>query len=203
MKKELLYPALLSGKSKSHVLAYVALMTAFAVVANSLEFKFLDNQFSLTVFVALTVGIVIGPLFGFVSCFLADVIGFLVNPGGIYMPWVGISTATFALLSGLIMHGVPKGKYFKLVFICIVSFAVCTVAINSTGFYFYNRAMGFSTAVLDYVASKFGGEVSFWAYIVYRLIFKGQIWNSVFNYALFLIVYPLLEKIKPLGLKKR
>ena len=84
---------------------------------------------------------------------------------------------------------------------CIVTFLVCTIAINSTGFYYYNEAMGFSTAVVDYATERFGGDVTYWVYVAYRLIGKGQIWNSLVNYALFFIALPVLMRIKQLGVK--
>lgn len=180
-------------------------MTAFAIVSNFFEFKFLDNQFSLSIVVAVLTGIIIGPIFGFTACVLGDFIGFLANPAYVYMPWVGISTGLFALLSGLIVNGLPikcKGSlWIKLSLVCVLSFLVCTIGVNSTGFYFYNQAMGFSTAVLEYVSQRFGGEVTFWAYVFYRLFFKGQIWNSLFNYALLFVVVPALNRIKPLKLQ--
>ncbi|MBE7068122.1 MAG: ECF transporter S component [Clostridiales bacterium] len=203
--KRLLFSRTLAGKNQSRKIAYIAVMTALCIATNFFEFKFLDNQFSLTITVALLTGVIIGAVFGFTACVLGDFLGFLANPAYMYMPWVGLSTGVFALLSGMIFNGFPCEKkwavWLKLFGVCIVTFLVCTVGINSTGFYFYNRAMGFSTAVLDYIASRFGGDVSFWGYIVYRLIFKGQIWNSVFNYALFIAILPSVARIKALKLK--
>ena len=203
--KRLLFSRTLEGKNESHKLAYIAVMTALCIATNFFEVKFLDNQFSLTITISLLTGVIIGAVFGFTACVLGDFIGFLVNPAYMYMPWVALSTGTFAFLAGVIFNGVTlRGKCalgIKLAFVCVLSFLVCTVGINSTGFYFYNKAMGFSTAVLNYIAEKFGGEVSFFGYIVYRLIFKGQIWNSVFNYALFIAILPSVSKIKALKLQ--
>jgi hypothetical protein len=115
------------------------------------------------------------------------------------MPWVGLTTAVTALSSGLIINFLKlnfKGAIFvKIVLACVCSFVLGTVLINSTGFYFYNYALGFSTAVIDYVSSLFGGEVTFFAYVCYRLIFKGQIFNCLVNYALVFILLPLILKI--------
>ncbi len=203
----LLFSTTLRRKNAAHKLAYIAVTTAFVVVSNIVEIKFLDNQFSFTVLVAMLAGCVLGSLTGFCSCVIGDFLGYLLHPANVYMPWVGLSTGTFALLSGLISDlpwGEPtKGKlYGKLFLSAVTTFFVCTVGINSTGFYFYNKAMGFSTAVLSYAAERFGGEgVTFSVYCLYRLFFKGQIWNSLLNYALFLYVVPVLNKIKPLHLK--
>lgn len=201
------YSELILSKNRTHKIAYIAVMTALCIATNFFEFKFLDNQFSLTIAIALLTGIVLGSILGFSACVLGDAIGFLMNSAYMYMPWVGLSTGAFAFLSGVIFNGFPaKGKWavwVKLFIVSLVSFLVCTIAINSTGFYFYNKAMGFSTAVLNYIAERFGGEVSFWGYILYRLIFKGQIWNSVFNYVLFFVSVFAISRVKALKLKIR
>jgi len=105
----------------------------------------------------------------------------------------------------LIFNFVPTKKkwlvFVKLAVICIATFAVCTILINSTGFYIYNKKMGFSQAVVDYAATRYGTDATFWVYVAYRLFFKGQIWNSIANYTLFFIAVPALNNIKPLKLR--
>ena len=54
--------------------------------------------------------------------------------------------------------------------------------------------MGFSTAVVEYVSQKFGTGVTYFGYVAYRLIFKLQILNSLFNYILLFIALPILGK---------
>ena len=194
----------LENKGDAHKIAYVAVMTAFCIVTNFFEFKFLDNQFSLTIVVALLTGVIIGAALGFTACVLGDFIGFLGHPAYVYMPWVGISTGMFAFIAGVIFNGFPSktkwGIWVKLTIVSLLTFFICTIAINSTGFYFYNKEIGFSTAVVDYIAQRFGGEVAFIGYVLYRLIFKGQIWNSLLNYLLFFLVIPMLKRVKPLKL---
>ncbi len=198
--KRFLFSQTLAEKNKSHKITYIAVMTALSIATNFFEFKFLDTQFSLTIAIALLTGIVLGAVFGFTACVVGDFIGFLFNPSNLYMPWVGLSTGMFAFLAGLIFNGFPKrSAWIKLIFVSILTFLVCTVGINSTGFYLYNRAIGFSTALVDYIAQRFGGGVSFWGYVIYRLIFKGQIWNSLFNYALLFISVPALKRLKIVG----
>ncbi len=207
--KRVLFSDLMLSKSKAQKIAYVGVLAALNIVANMfLEVKFFDTQFSVTIFLALLTGLLIGPLFGFAAVFLGDFVGYVCNSWGyLYMPWVGLSSATFALLAGLIVNGVriggKGGIYLKLAIVCVLSFFVCTVAINSTGFYFYNKAAGFSTAIIDYVASRFGGDVTYFGYVCYRLLFKGQIFNSLFNYALIFAAVPLLNAVRPLRLNIR
>ena len=203
--KRIFFSPTVLSKNQSRKMAYIAMLTAFSVVANIYDIPLSsDNKLSLTIVVSLLTGLILGAVFGFGACVLGDFIGFLMRPGQIYMPWVGLSTGAFAFFAGILFYAVSSRKkwvfWLKLFVICLVTFLVCTVCINSVGFYFYNKQMGFSTAVLDYVAQKFGGNVSFWSYIVYRLIFKGQIFYSLLNYTLFFLAVPALRKVKALSL---
>ena len=190
-------------KSATVRIALMGLATAVLYNANAfLEIKFLDVQYSLTIFLSCAAGVAVGPFSGFFVSVLSDFLGWLANSSGyIYMPWVGLSTGLYALLGGIILgfdyFNFKGGNALKCALFTVTSFVVCTLAVNTTGFYFYNKSMGFSTAVLNYVSSRFGGGVSYFAYAAYRLIFKGQIFNSVLNYALVAIFYALAAKRLP------
>lgn len=204
--KKLFFSELFLSKSAGQRLAYIAVAAALSVVSNMfLEIKFADVQFSFTIVVSAIVGILLGPLGGFAACYIGDLAGYLYNSWGyIYMPWVGLSTAILAFLGGLVMNirlSFRGALWVKLALVCIVSLLVCTIGINSTGFYFYNRALGFSDAVIDYVSSRFGTGVGYFGYLAYRLFFKGQIFNSLANFALLFAVVPLLNGIKPLKIE--
>ena len=118
------------------------------------------------------------------------------------MPWVGISTAFTAFIAGVVINGITfKFKWqiaVKIMITCVLSFLICSIAINSTGFYFYNYKIGFSTAVIDYVNEVFGTGVGYIGYVAYRMIFKGQIFNCLFNYALCAVLIPLVLNVKML-----
>ena len=132
---------LLIGSSKTQKITYLSVMTALCVVFNMFfEFKLADTQFSLTLFFSAITGCLIGPLFGFVACFLGDLVGFLYNSGGfMYMPWIGISMGLTAFIAGLVMNCFNfkfRGFiYIKLAIVCILTFLICTVAINTTAFW--------------------------------------------------------------------
>lgn len=194
----LVFSPFIKSKSDGKKLAFLALLTAFNVICNSfLEIKTLDVQFSFTIVVSMASGIILGPLSGGLVCILADFIGYVINSWGyLYMPWVGLSTGVLAFISGLVFKGEYKNWVAKCIFVCFLSLTVCTILINSTGFYFYNKAMGFSTAVLNYVSSRFGKDVGYFTYLIYRLIFKGQIYNSLFNYCLLFLLVPILKRLK-------
>ncbi len=184
--KRLLFSEIMEDASKTQKIAYISIMTALLVVCNMFfEFKFADTQFSLTIFFSAMTGMIIGPLFGFVACFLGDLVGFLYNSGGfMYMPWIGLSMGMIALITGLIMNLIDfkfkGGVYIKIAFVCVATFLVCTIAINTTAFWImYNNK-----------------KVPFTAYLITRLFVQGQIWNSLFNYVLLFVLYPLVVKIK-------
>lgn len=183
--RKLFFTELLDGTTKTQKIAYVSLMTAMCVVCNMFfEFKLADTQFSLTLFFSAMTGMIIGPVFGFTACFLGDLVGFLYNSAGfMYMPWIGISMGLTAFIAGLVMNGINCKKkaavYIKIAVVCILTFILCTIAINTTAFWLiYNNR-----------------KVPYFAYLVTRLFVQGQIWNSVFNYALIFAFYPIIEKI--------
>ena len=199
--EKFMFSPMLARKTATKKIAYIAVITAVLIVCNTLlEIKFSDVQFSITLLLSMLAGILLGGGSGFCASVIGDAIGFMINSWGYtYMPWVGLTSGVTALLSGVIFYFInfkfKGGLAIKLLFICLSSFIFGTVLINSTGFYFYNYKMGFSTAVINYVKELFGGEVSFLGYVLYRLIFKGQIFNCIVNYALLFIVVPIVIRL--------
>ncbi len=195
--QKLLFSPMLVKKHATHKIAYLGLTTALLTVCNAfLEIKFVDVQFSVTLFVSAISGIILGAGGGFFACLLGDALGFMLSSWGyMYMPWVGLTSAVTSLFAGVIFYflkcNFKGGLYVKLTFICILSLIVGTVLINSTGFYIYNDKMGFTTSFNSYVSSRFGGNTTYIAYVFYRLFFKGQIFNCLFNYALIFLITPM------------
>ncbi len=184
--KKLLFSEILVDLSKTQKIAYIAVMSALCVICNMFfEFKLADTQFSLTIFFSAITGMIIGPLFGFVACFVGDLVGFLYNSGGyMYYPWIGLSMGIIAIISGLIINGIEVknkfGVYLKIAIVSLLTFLICTIAINTTMFWVvYNTK-----------------KVPFTAYLVTRLFVQGQIWNSLLNYALLFVLYPVVLQIK-------
>ena len=184
--KKLLFSEILVDLSKTQRIAYIAVMSALCVICNMFfVFKLADTQFSLTIFFSAMTGMIIGPIFGFVACFLGDLVGFLYNSGGfMYYPWIGLSMGLIAIISGVIINGIEFknkfGVYLKIGIVCVLTFAICTVAINTTMFWvMYNTR-----------------KVPFTAYLFTRLFVQGQIWNSLLNYAMLFALYPVILRIK-------
>ena len=189
--KRLLLSDLLLDATSTQRIAYVSVMTALCVVCNMFfEFKLADTQFSLTIFFSAMTGMLIGPIFGFVACFLGDLVGFLYNSGGfMYLPWIGLSMGLVAFISAIVVNGFYlkfKGAiYVKLAIVSLLTFCLCTVAINTTCFWIlYNNK-----------------KVPFFVYLSTRLFIQGQIWNSVFNYALLFLLFPMVLRIRQIIIK--
>ncbi len=183
--RRFLFSNLLYGKNYTHTIAYIAVMTALMVAGNTFEIKLAETQFSFTIALSAITGVIIGPLFGFTACFLGDLVGFLYHSAGYaYMPWIGLSMGLTAAIAGCVVNGIslpkPWGIYVKLTVVALLTFAICTVAINTTAFW------------LLYA------KTSYVTYLNSRLFVQGQIWNSLLNYALLFIVIPILGRIKPL-----
>ncbi len=185
--RRLLFGAL-AEKKASQKIAYTAVITAFVVVSNMFEIKLAETQFSLTIFMSAIAGILIGPLFGGTAAFLGDLVGFLYNSNGYpYYPWVGLNMLVIAFFAGLIVGGIEYNKkwflYVKLALVCLVSFFIGTVLINTTAFWLLYS------------------KISYGEYLISRLFIQGQIWNSLANYVLLFIAVPTLNRIKPLKLR--
>ena len=182
MLKRIFYSPLLDGKTHSRKLAYLGVMTAFSVISNSLfEFKMMDTQFSLTIAVSLLIGALIGGGYGFIACFLGDLIGFLINSGGFtYMPWVGLTTGVTAYFAGILITSCKekKSRMLAIILSCLLSFVVGSVLISTTAFYFlYSKG------------------VSYWTYFVSRFFLKGQIFNCLLNYVAAVLFIPIIQPI--------
>ena len=181
----LVFSKVLKESSAGKKMAYLAVFTALSVVTNAfIEIKLFDLQFSLTIFFSALIGVFLGGTCGFVVCLLGDFIGYVLNSWGqFYMPWVGVSTGLFAFFAAIIFTNIREDSYktvlIKTALYTLVTFLICTVAVNSTGFYLYNK----------YVTG-------FFVYLIYRLFFKGQIWNSVANYTLLFVLLPALKRVK-------
>lgn len=181
------------GKTQSHLIAYVGVLTALNIVVNAyFSFSLGITQFSLTIYASILTGILIGPLFGFTSCFIGDFLGYFIGTGSAnhWTPWLGLATAIMALLGGLIFNGVAcKHKYgwaVKIGLICLVTFAISTVAINTTAMYLLWYRKTFD---------------SWGSFLLARLFAQGQIFNSLANYALLFFTLPALAKVKPFKIK--
>lgn len=182
--KRLLFSPTLLGKNHSHKVAYIGVLTAFCVVANMLEIKLGNVQFSLTICISAFTGLMLGGISGFCACFLGDLFGFLIHPFGEYSPWIGISTGCMALIVGWAVYALPNAKKFlriKLTVACVLIFIVCTAGITTV-----------------YLNKVWFASMSYIEYLSFRLFAQGQIYNSIVNSVLVVVGLPFVAKIKAL-----
>ncbi len=212
----MIYSPLLENQNRSRKIAYLGLLTAFSVVVNAFfELKLGEIQFSFTIFACFLIGVLAGGGYGFCVCFLGDMIGFIINPFGAYLPTLGASVGLISLFSGVLFSdslekvknkptvyvlksilGVPffgtnktleKIKFIsKITLVCLFSFFVCTVGITHTTFFYL-----------------YAGGRSYLAYFVYRFLLQGQLYNCIFNYALMFLGGGFIEKLFALAVKNQ
>ncbi len=205
--KRVLFSDVLAEKSAAKKIAYIGVVAAFCIASNMFEIKFGTTQFSFTILTSVLAGILIGPLFGCAAVFLGDGLGYVVNSMGYpYYWWVALSCASMALIAGLAIKiplHVKGGLYLKLAFICAMTLLVCSAGINSLGMYYIGLELYMPKNVAEAIATHFGGEWSFGAYLLIRFFILGQIYNSLVNYALLFCLVPALNAIRPLRLNLR
>ncbi len=202
MWKKVLFSEYLLGCSPAVRIANISVMCALCIVSNMLEFRFADIQFSLTIFTSILTGMLLGPVYGFFAAYLGDLVGYLVNSWGLlYMPWVGLSCALMAAIAGLALRIPLKfrgGDVVRLLIISVLVLAVCSVGVNTTGFYLYYTHVGFSAKAMGLIEEHFGG-LTYLTYALVRLVFMGQLWNNLLNFALLFLVFPALRGIHKLA----
>ena len=169
--------------TRARKVAYIAMMVALSIVGNMFfEFKLGVVQYSFTTAISALIGILIGPCAGFIACFIGDGVGFIANPFGAYTPWIGLSTGLIAFIAGGAIHLFKNEKahtvYIKLVFVSLLTFLVCSVAINSTFLWlvWYNK-------------------MTYFEYLTYRYIGLGQLFVSLINYGLLFAFMPVFKRI--------
>ena len=194
--KRIFVPEWFSKKSVAFVIAITAMFTALLVIANAFITIAASDflQFSIVLAISFFAGIMLGAPLGLVAGFLGDLLGHFIAPKGAYNPIIGLSTALYCFIPGLI-YGIikaTKGKPSTVGFIIfaacsfLISYALCTVALTSLGFWVYYNA---------YSVRNYG---SFMGLVGFRALW--QLPNTLANLALSLIVYFPLTKVKGLSI---
>ena len=123
----------LTGTQK---IAYIAVLTALAVIANSpiCTIHISDMlQISLVASVGFISGYLLGAIGGFAVSFIGDLICGIIMPFGAYNPIIGIGTGLWGFVPGVIFTYFKGNAYIKT----IISFAFCFIlnsfALNTLG----------------------------------------------------------------------
>lgn len=100
------------------------------------------------------IGILFGPVAGFFAGLLTDIIGYLVNPVGAFIPWLVLITGLEGLIYGMVLYNVNGEKTVKTVIrIVAARFAVCAICnltLNTMALYSFGFITGESLGALIY-----------------------------------------------------
>ena len=98
------------------------------------------------------VGILFGPVAGLFAGLLTDIIGYIVNPIGGFIPWLVLITGLEGLIYGLVLYNLkPEKSPVTIVRIVIARFivcAVCNLTLNTYALYSYGFITGDSFGAL-------------------------------------------------------
>ena len=104
------------------------------------------------------IGILFGPVCGVLAGMLVDVVGYLVNPVGAFIPWLMLITGLEGLVYGMVLYNLKAERTWKTVLRIVAArfivCAVCNLTLNTLALY----SMGFIS-----------GE-SYWAVFAARVI---------------------------------
>ncbi|MBQ2798246.1 MAG: folate family ECF transporter S component [Ruminiclostridium sp.] len=98
------------------------------------------------------IGILFGPTVGFFAGVLVDIIGYLINPIGAFLPWLMLITGLEGLVYGLVLYNLkPEKTRHQLIRIIIARAIVCVVCnliLNTWALYSYGFIVGDSIIAL-------------------------------------------------------
>lgn len=98
------------------------------------------------------IGILFGPVCGALAGMLVDVIGYLVNPIGTFIPWLMLISGLEGLIYGSILYNIkPEKNWQTLLRIVIARFlvcAICNLTLNTWALYSMGFIAGESFGVL-------------------------------------------------------
>lgn len=98
------------------------------------------------------IGILFGPVCGGLAGMLTDVIGYIVNPVGTFIPWLMLISGLEGLIYGMVLYNIkPEKNWQTLIRIVIARFivcAVCNLTLNTLALYSIGYITGESFGVL-------------------------------------------------------
>ena len=126
-------PPVSNKLSKTQRLCYVSMFVALCTAVNVLELSTPLAHFSLVATLACVAGVLLGPLDGFASAFLGDLIGAIIAPKGIYSPIIGLGTSLLGLVPGLMFSYSKLKDFQKIIISFIITFVLTSFLLNTIG----------------------------------------------------------------------
>lgn len=98
------------------------------------------------------IGILFGPTVGLMSGLLVDLIGYIVNPIGAFIPWLMLITGLEGLIYGLVLYNVKAertiGYFFRIVISRALVCGICNLVLNTWALYSYGFISGESLSAV-------------------------------------------------------
>lgn len=120
--------------------------------------EFLKINFA---YLALTaIGMLFGPAVGLISGFACDLVGYLVNPIGGFLPWLALITALEGMFYGLFLYDfVPEKsvkQYIKIFAARLVVVILCNLILNTWVLYSYGFIGGADESLWALIYARIG-----------------------------------------------
>lgn len=194
--RNLLFPRYFRELSAGRKTALLGVFIALSVVANIFSIDISPSQkIAFTYLVGFFSGTLLGGPLGFIVCFFADLIAFLLpSGGGVYWPLTGICTGLLAFIPGIVMNlfrfPFRGGVYFKTAIAVLLTYLCVTCTLGAFSNYLYVKYVVY--AGREYTKA-------FFVYLAGKIGFSTIV--AVVNYALVFCMIPVLNSIKNFPVK--
>ena len=124
-----------------HCIATIGILIAVAVVLDGFGSIRIGDYLKINfVFLPLSmVGILFGPVAGAMAGLLTDVVGYLINPVGGFIPWLVLISGLEGFVYGLLLYNIKAERTVKTVIRVVaarfVVCAVCNLTLNTLALY--------------------------------------------------------------------
>lgn len=107
-----------------------------------------------------SIGMLFGPTVGLISGFACDLVGYLVNPVGGFLPWLALITALEGMIYGLFLYGfVPEKSIkqsLKIYAARLVVVVLCNLILNTWALYSYGFIGGAGESLWALIYARIG-----------------------------------------------
>ena len=172
-------------KISAKTIAYLALITAIAVIANVLEWPIdaLGGAIAFTYIPYFLGGYYFGPAAGFLVGVIGDVLGCIIFPKGAWLPLMTLASGLMGAIPGLVRY-LPIKRRWHLVISYLTVFIVCSAGLNTFTVWY----------------SFFASKKSFWIFLLGKLPISVP--NMLVNLVMNFMMMPVFDRIIAPRVKK-
>ena len=165
-------------KFNAKTIAYLGLITAMSVIANTLDFPIsaIGGKIAFTYIPNFLAGYFFGPGAGFIVGVLGDVLGCIIWPKGAWLPLITLAMGLMGAIPGLVRY-IPLSQKWHLVISYIAVFIVCSAGINAYAYW------------IAFAATK----KTFWVYLIGKL--PVSVPNMIMNLVLNFVLMPVFNRL--------